>query len=623
MRFSRPAAEDWWISLHGQSLDWTTLEQIVKISPTSRSELSCRSFAVAAAAALIASSLFSPTVAQAAAPQGVPAFAAGRILVESTAGVADTDFDAVVGAHGGKSKGKLKRMNTHVVDVPVGSELEVVEALRRNPHVKFAELDHLAYAGATTNDPLLSSEWHLTKISALNAWNTSNGAGTIIAILDTGIDPTHPDLASQLVPGWNFYSNNADTSDVHGHGTAVAGAAAAASNNGTGVASVAWGARLMPVRIADANAYAYWSTVAQGLTWAADNGARVANISYVGVAASSTVQSAAQYMRNKGGVVAVCAGNNAKDEGIASTDTMIVVSATDSNDVKASWSSWGTFVDLAAPGQSIYTTSRGGSYAYWSGTSLATPVVAGVAALIKAKRPDFTAAQIESALFSSAVDLGAYGRDSTFGFGRVNAEAALAATASLPADTTAPMAAITAPTGGTVSGSISVNVNASDNVGVMRVDLKANGVVVATDTTAPFSFVWNSASLADGAASLAAVAYDGTGNIGNSAPVSVTVANAAPTVIADTTPPVVTITNPANGTKISNKLLTVTASATDAGGLSMVKLLIDGVVVASGNTSSVSYKWNTRNSSAGTHTITVQAQDTTGNQAAKSVSVTK
>jgi hypothetical protein len=122
---------------------------------------------------------------------------------------------------------------------------------------------------------------------------------------------------------------------------------------------------------------------------------------------------------------------------------------------------------------------------------------------------------------------------------------------------------------------------------------------------------------------LVAVAYDGAGNIGNSAPVTVTVSNGAPPVTADTTPPAVSITNPANGSRIGTKPVTVTASASDSGGLSMVKLLIDGVVVASGNASSLSYKWNTRNSAAGANTVTVQAQDLAGNQASKSISVTK
>ena len=222
------------------------------------------------------------------------------------------------------------------------------------------------------------------------------------------------------------------------------------------------------------------------------------------------------------------------------------------------------------------------------------------------------------------MDLGAAGKDASFGYGRVDAQKAVAATTTVPADTIAPTVAIASPTGGTVAGSINVNVNASDNAGVMRVDLKVNGTVVASDTTAPFSFVWNSASVADGAANVAAVAYDDAGNIGNSAPVTITVANAAPKVItADTTPPVVSISNPVNGTKVTDKFVTVTATASDAGGLSMLKLLIDGTVVATGNTSNLSYKWNTRNIAAGAHTVTVEAQDSAGNKASKAVGVTK
>ena len=243
-----------------------------------------------------------------------PRFAAGRLLVESKAGVADDEFDAVLDAHGGKSAGKLKGLNVHVVTLRAGqSEKDVAARLARHPQVKFAELDQLVAPDGMTNDPLGTSEWHLAKIGAPTAWDTSSGAGTIIAILDTGVDPTHPDLAAQLVPGWNFYDNNSNTADVTGHGTAVAGTAAAAANNAIGVAGVAGGARLMPVRITDTAGYAYWSTVAAALKWAADHGARVANISYA-VTSSSTIQSAAQYMRSKGGVVVVSAGNNGIDE---------------------------------------------------------------------------------------------------------------------------------------------------------------------------------------------------------------------------------------------------------------------------------------------------------------------
>ncbi len=550
---------------------------------------------------------------------GPPAFAPGRVLVEAKAGVSDADFDKTLKSNGSKSLGKLRGLRTHAVSVPPGqTEEKLAEKLARHPHVKFAELDRLALPAATTNDPLLPSQWHLPKIKANTAWDTSIGSGTIIAILDTGIDPSHPDLAGQLVAGWNFYGNNSDTSDPHGHGTAVAGAASAAANNGTGVASVAWGARLMPVRIADANAYAYWSTVAQGLTWAADNGARVANISYVGVAGSSTVQSAANYMRGKGGVVVVAAGNNAKDEGIPSTDSMIVVSATNSSDSRASFSSWGAFVDLAAPGEYIYTTTRGGGYQYWNGTSLASPVVAGAAAMIKTIRPGFTAAQVETALFAGADDLGAAGRDSTYGFGRLNAAAAIVAAGSVTQDTTAPTASIASPTGGTVSGSIAVGVNATDNVGVARVELKANGRLVGSDTAAPFSFVWDTAQVTSGPATLSAIAYDAAGNSGLSTPVAVTVSN----VSSDAVPPTVTIGSPSDGTTIGNKQR-IAASASDAVGLAWVQLSIDGAVVASSTSGSLNYTWNTRRVRTGAHTITVTAQDGAGNSASKSITVYK
>ena len=560
-----------------------------------------------------------PTTIAAQTPSQSQRFASRRILVEAKAGVGAADFDAVLAAHGGRSQGKLRGLNVHVVTLSPGqSERDIAAKLAAHPHVKFAELDELVAPQGTTNDPLVGNEWHLTKIGAPTAWAASTGAGTIIAIIDSGVDGTHPDLAAQMVPGWNFYDNNSNTSDPYGHGTAVAGTAAAASNNAIGVASVAWGARLMPVRISDASGFAYWSTIAQGLTWAADNGARIANISYA-VGSSSTIQSAAQYMRNKGGVVAVSAGNNGIAETTAASGTMIIVSATDSTDARTSWSSYGNFVDLAAPGQNIYTTVAGGSYGYWWGTSFSAPIVAGVAALVKTLRPDFTAAQIEDALFSSAVDLGGAGWDPSFGYGRVNAAEAIVAAKAATPDTTPPTVVIAAPTGGTVSGSVNVNVNASDNVSVMRVDLKVNGQVIASDTTTPYSFVWNSATLPDGAATLTAVAVDAAGTNGTSAPVTVNVANST----ASTTPPTVAILSPRNGSKVGGSTATVSGSASDPAGLSMVKLTIDGVTVASGNTATLSYKWNLRKAAAGSHTISIWAQNTAGRTASTSISVTK
>ena len=277
--------------------------------------------------------------------------------------------------------------------------------------------------------------------------------------------------------------------------------------------------------------------------------------------------------------------------------------------------------DIAAPGQNIYTTVVGGGYGYWWGTSFSAPIVAGVAALVKSLRPDFTAAQIESALFSTATNLGAAGWDAQFGYGRVNAVGAVAAATSSapPADTTPPTIAIVAPTGGTVSGSVSVNVNASDNVGMMRVDLKVNGQVIGSDTTSPFAFAWNSASLPDGAATLTAVAVDAAGNSATSSPISVTVSNTA----VSTALPTVAIVNPRNGTRLGNGNVTVSANASDPAGVASVKLVIDGVTVATGNVATLSYNWNTRRAASGPHTISASTQDKVGHVASTSISVTK
>ena len=550
-------------------------------------------------------------------------WAPGRLLIQSRAGLSDADVDKVVKVHGASAR-RIGQSDLHIVQLPGNASETAIQAiLARNPKLKFAELDRRVAPGAVSNDPYLGSAWHLGKINAASAWDVSNGQGVTIAILDTGVAPTHPDLAASLVPGWNFYDNNANTADVHGHGTAVAGAAAAVSNNGIGVAGVAGGARIMPIRIADPNAYAYWSTVAQGLTYAADRGARVANISYVGVAGSASVQSAANYMRSKGGLVVVCAGNNGIDEGLAATSSMIPVSATDSNDLKTSWSSYGTFVAVSAPGINIWTTTANGSYGQWWGTSIASPVTAGTVAAMMAANPALPNTQIESLLYATAVDLGTTGRDSLYGYGRVNAGAAvLAARNAVATDAQAPTVAVVAPLGNsTVAGQVPVDANATDNVGVARVELRVNGTAVATDSAAPFQFSWDSTKVANGMASVVAVAFDAAGNSTSSTAVPVNVAN---NVVADTTPPTLAIRNPVGGAKVTGTV-SISTAASDNSGTSGLKLWIyvDGKQVATGTGAGLSYSWNTRKVAAGAHTVSAVAQDAAGNRTTSVVTVTK
>lgn len=548
-------------------------------------------------------------------------FAKGRILIEPRAGLSNAGLEGILSAYRGKAR-KLGQSNLHIVDLPPEvSEQAMVESLAHHPHLKFAELDRRVRTSFVPNDPYYGSQWHIAKVGAGLAWDTTQGSGVIIAILDSGVDKTHPDLAANMVAGYNLYNNNADASDVCGHGTAVAGTAAASTNNGAGVAGIAGRAKIMPLRVAyfdtaKNGCYAYYSTIASGLTYAADHGARVANVSFGGVAASSTIQSAAQYMKNKGGLVFVSAGNSGINENIPPTSTMIAVSATDANDAKTSWSSFGNFTSLSAPGAGIWTTSKGAIYQAWNGTSFSSPLAAGVAALMMSANPALGSGQIENMLFSSAVDLGASGRDPYYGYGRVNAAAAIkAAVASLaPADTQRPTASISAPlAGATVSGLALVNVTAADNVGVARVELSANGTTVAIDSAAPYSFSWNSTGVPNGMATLVARAYDAAGNSAASASVAVNVANAAPPVVADATPPVVVIANPVAGAVSGVVAVTVNASDNSgAAGISQ-QLYIDGVLRAQGTGATLSYSWDTRLIALGTHTLAALARDRAGN----------
>ena len=270
----------------------------------------------AALRALVLAVLAVVAVAAHAAPpeqRGKPAatWVKGHILVQPRAGLSDAEFDKALATQGGKAIGRLGNLDIYVVSLPpIASEQAVANALAHHPNVKFAEVDRLVAPAFTPNDVDYGSEWHLQTINAPIAWNTSVGTGVTVAILDSGIDATHPDLVGQLVPGWNFYDNNSNTADVYGHGTMVAGVVAAKGNNSIGVAGVAWGAKLMPVRVTDTSGIGTLSAFANGLTYAADHGARIANLSFP-VQSSSSTQAAAQYFINKGGVVFNSAGNYA------------------------------------------------------------------------------------------------------------------------------------------------------------------------------------------------------------------------------------------------------------------------------------------------------------------------
>lgn len=548
---------------------------------------------------------------------GAVGWVKGRLLVAPRAGLPELEFERALKPVNARSKGRFKQTHTHVIELPPGmDEVKAMQILKKDRRLKYVELDMALAPSASVNDPAYSNSWALPKIQAPTAWDTANGSGVTIAILDTGVNGNHPDLAANMVPGRNIFDNNTDTTDVHGHGTSVSGAAAMVGNNGAGSAGVAWGAKIMPVRISGLDGYAYYSTIAQGINWAADNGARVANVSY-GVSGSASVQSAANYMRSKGGVVVVAAGNSGVQENIAAHDSMLTVAATNSSDARASWSSYGLYVDVAAPGVSIYAPTRDGGYASVSGTSFASPITAAAAALVLSANAKLTPADVDAILKSTALDLGTAGYDMYYGHGRIDAARAVAAAKGHAAtDTQAPAIRITSPTGGAVNAVVPVDLEYSDNVGVTRAELYVNGTRVATDEASPFAFAWDTAAVADGTYTLVAKAFDAAGNVGTSPSVSVSVGN-------DTSAPVISSFNLTDGMTVSPTKQAISAAATDNQAVAKISLTIGGKEVAITYGSSINYSWNTRKVADGSHVVTVRAWDAAGNSVSKSVTVNK
>ncbi|MGZ5279042.1 MAG: Ig-like domain-containing protein, partial [Pseudobdellovibrionaceae bacterium] len=326
----------------------------------------------------------------------------------------------------------------------------------------------------------------------------------------------------------------------------------------------------------------------------------------------------AQYFKNKGGVAVNSAGNSGVLETSAASDTLITVSAISSSNTRTSWSSFGAYVDISAPGSGIYTTTMGGGYGAVNGTSFSSPITAGVLALMMSKNPNLTPTQLTNILLSTATDIGDAGWDQYYGRGRVNAAAVVQAAANAVAsDSQAPTVSISGLVSGSiVKGIIPINVSAADNTAVTRVDLFVDGKLIGSDAMAPYAFSWSTSTLADGNHTLNAKAYDAAGNMG-SASITVSVRNTI-----DSVAPVVTISNPLSGS-ILKANVSIQSSATDNIGVVSMVLYVDGVQKASSSSGALNYTLNSRKMSAGLHTMRVDAKDAAGNLGTKSIQVSK
>jgi thermitase len=323
--------------------------------------------------------------------------------------------------------GAIPAIGVRVVTVPSGRAAAALAGLQKASGVDFAEPNAQAQAADVPNDPSVSLEWGLSKIRAPEAWSVSHSnSSVIVAVLDTGVSLSHPDLASKIATSKNF-SSSSTVDDVNGHGSHAAGIAAAATNNGVGVAGLGYDARIENVKVLNDDGSGLYSAVAQGITWAADNGANVINMSLVGTSPSATLQSAIDYAWSKGVVVVAAAGNfaNSTPTYPASYANVIAVAATTDLDRLASFSDYGDWVDVAAPGISIYSTIPGG-YTYMSGTSMAAPYVSGLAALLFARLTDTNGNgrvndEVRAQIQATADNIGLSG----IGSGRIDAYRAL------------------------------------------------------------------------------------------------------------------------------------------------------------------------------------------------------
>jgi hypothetical protein len=286
-------------------------------------------------------------------------------------------------------------------------------------------LDYRRRLTATPNDALYGTgQAYLRTVRLDKAWDLRKDATTaVIAIVDTGVLATHPDLVGKMVAGYNVVAPGTVPTDTLGHGTMVAGIAAANTGNAAGVAGAAWNGRIMPVKVFQPDGTAFDSDVAAGIVWAADHGAKVINLSLGGPGDGTVLHDAIRYAIGKGAVVVAASGNTGDGTPMypAAYSEVISVAATDAAGAVTDFSSWGPGVDLAAPGVHITSTYLGNTYAVGDGTSFAAPIVAGIAAIVRAKYPTWTPAEVANRLESRARDAGPRGLDPYYRYGIVDA----------------------------------------------------------------------------------------------------------------------------------------------------------------------------------------------------------
>jgi hypothetical protein len=381
-------------------------------------------FAVVMALVALVGGLFLPALASA---QSAPP---PSIIVKLVAGV--TDPANVVATNGGILRSSIPALGLHVIDVPAAELADTLARYQADPRVERAEENKVRVSESVPGDPLYADQWALPRIAWDQVFGTVTPTGTAkVAILDTGVDALHPELAGMLVPGTSILDNSNGTTDPSGHGTWLAGIIAAQTGGTSpdGIAGVAYdGVRIMLVTVLNTNGEGLDSDVIAGVIWAVDHGADVILMAFSNPGFSSALQEAIDYAWSRGVVLVAAAGNNASSTPAfpAGDRGVMGVAATDQNDALASFSNEGQAVFIAAPGTDIQTTNIGDAYSVISGTSAAAAHVAGLAAFMKAVDPTLPNGVIVFRIASTADPAGTQAQT---GNGRINMARALASTA--------------------------------------------------------------------------------------------------------------------------------------------------------------------------------------------------
>jgi subtilisin family serine protease len=328
----------------------------------------------------------------------------------------------------------------HVLEVAFASRAaatRVLPLLREVPGVRYAEEEQQYGVLDTPADPLFAKQWALRTVGAPAAWGIETGtsAPVTVAVLDTGVDFAHPDLAGALLSGFNVIAPGTPPQDDHTHGTHVAGIIAARTNNKVGVAGMSWAARILPVKPMDANGSGTTCDIVAGILYVASQAPDVLNMSIGGAGPCPAAMQEALDLAYAAGVLSVAAAGNSGaafnlPNNPADCDHTLAVAATDEADRAADFSNYGPYVDVSAPGVDVLSTvidpkKKTHGYAMLSGTSMAAPMVSGLAALLAAKHPDWTPDQLAARILSTSRDLGPRGWDEHYGRGRIDALRAL------------------------------------------------------------------------------------------------------------------------------------------------------------------------------------------------------